>query len=276
MRTIPRLAASIGFLLCSGPLAQAQESGQPYALQKDSEFEYGCFGPCACPILVQSGMDGGFLLTPRGPDGLFFDYDVLDVRWVIPSQGDSLPVTGYGTYRVGGEFANQEQLILNLSIGNGAPRIYDSGVVTKANQFPTIDLDIASGGFSCFDTVFAVHADPQDVAGTGTPPAPKFGIVAVQPNPIVSGAAVEFVTAQRGTAEVALFDSRGRRVATLLAPTVMDAGPHRVSWNGSTETTTPVPPGVYWMELRAPARRSTSRVVVLQAGSRPASSFASP
>jgi len=276
MRTTPLLAAGIGFLLGVSAPAHAQDSGQPYALQKDSEFEYGCFGPCACPILVQNGLNGGFLLSPRGPDGLFFDYDVLDVRWVIPSPGDSLPVTGYGTYRVGGEFANQEQLTLNLSIGGGAPRIYDSGVVTKANEFPTIDLDVAAKGFTCFDTVFAVRADPQGVAGTGASPAPKFGIVAVQPNPILAGCAVEFVTAERGPAELALFDSRGRRVATLLASSVMEPGPHRVTWSGSADASTPIPPGVYWMELRAPSRRSTSRVIVLKAGSKPASSFSSP
>lgn len=267
MRTLHLIAASLGFLFCTNALVQADDSGQPYALQKSSEFEYGCFGPCLCPILAQDGLNGGFVLRPRGPDGLFFDYDVLDVRWVIPSQGDSLPVTGYGTYRIGGEFANQEQLTLTLAIANGVPRVYDSGVVAKANEFPVIDLDIASSGFSCFDTVFAVRADPQAVAGTPGASAATFGITAVQPNPVLSGAAVEFVTARRGPAELALFDSRGRRLATLLESATMDAGPHRVSWNGSGEGTAPLPPGVYWLELRAPPRRSVSRVVKLAIGS---------
>jgi hypothetical protein len=276
MRTVPLLAAVVGILLGSSAPARAQDSGQPYALQKDSEFDYGCFGPCACPVLVRNGVSGGFLLRPRGPDGLFFDYDVLDVRWMIPGQPDSLPVTGYGTYRVGGEFANQEQLTLNLAIGDGAPRIYDSGVVAKANEFPTIDLEIAASGFSCFDTVFVVRADPRAVAGAGSPAAWKFGIVAVRPNPIVAGAAVEFVTAERAAVDLVLFDSRGRRVATFLATTVMDAGPHHVSWSGSGDTSAPIPPGVYWLELRAPPRRSTSRVTLLSAGSKPRSSFSSP
>jgi hypothetical protein len=277
MRIAPLLTAGVGFLLCMGAPARAQDSGQPYVLQKDSEFEYGCFGPCACPILVQSGMNGGFVLSPRGPDGLFFDYDVLDVRWVVPSQGDSLPVTGYGTYRIGGEFANQEQLTLILTIGNGAPRIYDSGVVAKANQFPTIDLDIASSGFSCFDTVFAVHADPQGVLGTpGGPGATKFGIVAVRPNPILSDAAVDFVTDRGGPVELALIDSKGRKVRVLLESTRMDAGPHHVTWSGSGEGSAPIPPGVYWLELRAPNHRSVSRVVLLSAGSSARAPISSP
>ena len=195
---------------------------------------------------------------------LFYDYDVLDVRWLIPGPGDSLDVTGYGTYRVGGEFANQEQLTLNLAIAGGAPRTYDSGIVTKANEFPVIDLDIASSGFSCFDTVFAVHASPQGVTGTPGGPALGFGIVSVQPNPTLSGAAVQFVTTEKGPVDLVLLDSRGRRVAVLLASTTMDAGPHRVSWNGSTAANTPLPPGVYWFELRAASRRSVSRVIKLK------------
>lgn len=276
MRTILLLATGLGFLLSTSLLARADDSGQPYALQKDSEFEYGCFGPCACPILVQNGVNGSFVLSPRGPDGLFFDYDVLDVGWVIPSQGDSLPVTGYGTYRIGGEFANQEQLTLNLAIGNGVPRIYDSGVVAKANQFPSIDLDIASSGFSCFDTVFAVRADPQGVTATPTTSAPAFGIVAVEPNPVLSGAAVEFVTARRGPVWLAVVDAKGRRLATLLESAMMDPGPHRVLWSGSAGGSMPLPPGVYWLELRAPPRRSVSRIVKLAIGSSARAPFSSP
>jgi hypothetical protein len=275
MRSPTLLAAcALGWFALFSP-ARADQA-QPYALQKDSEFEYGCFGPCLCPVLVQNGLSGGFLLAPRGPDGLFFDYDVLDVQWVIPSLGDSLPVTGSGTYRIGGEFANQEQLTLNLAIGGGAPRIYDSGLVAKVNEFPVIDLDIAARGFSCFDTVFAVRADPQGVAGTpGTGPS-GFGITAVQPNPVISGATVRFVIAERGPVELALFDPRGRRVAVLLESTVMDAGPHRASWNGLGDGGTPLPPGVYWMELRAAQRRSVSRIIKLAAGSSARAPFSSP
>jgi len=256
------LACAVGFL------AQADaDSSQVYSLEKDSEFEYGCFGPCACPILVQSGVDGGFLLSPRGPDGLFFDYDVLDVRWFIPQNGDSIPVTGYGTYRIGGEFANQEQLTLDLAIGGGAPRIYDSGIVTKVNQFPVIDLDVASSGFSCFDTVFAVHASPRGVTGAPGAGAYGLGIVAVRPNPTPGGTTIEFVTPAAGLVSLTLLDARGRNTAVVLETSWMEAGPHRVWWQGAGARGTRLPPGLYLIELRLGHARSLSRLIVLSTGS---------
>ena len=89
MRNPPFLFAALVAALCLAPAARAGDA-RSSGLEKDSAFEYGCFGPCACPILVQSGLAGGFALNLRGFDGLFYVYDVLDVHWAIPTSGDSL------------------------------------------------------------------------------------------------------------------------------------------------------------------------------------------
>lgn len=273
MRT-PLLLVSCASVLFAAS-SQAADT-QPYALEKDSAFEYGCFGPCACPVLVQDGLGGAFLLQPRGPDGLFYVYDVLDVRWLVPSDGDSIPVTGYGTYRIGGEVANQEQLTLNLSIAGGAPRIYDSGLVAKANEFPGIDLDVKANSSTCFDTVFAVHAAPTSVTGIPGSSVARFGIAAVTPNPTRFGASVAFVLDEDGPARVTVWDARGRRTTVLLDASRMDAGPHTLIWNGVGENGAPTPPGVYLIELTAGQRRAVSRVIKLSPGGPARVPFGSP
>jgi len=247
------------------PAARAADA-QPYALEKDSAFEYGCFGPCACPVLVHDGLGGGFTLRPRGPDGLFYVYDVLDVRWLVPSDGDSIPVTGYGTYRIGGEVANQEQLTLNLSIAGAPGRIYDSGLVAKANEFPGIDLDVAANGSTCFDTVFAVHAAPASVTAAPETPVTRFGIAAVAPNPTSHGSVVTFVLDEAGPVRIVVRDVRGRLAAVLLESSRVAAGPHTVTWNGVGERGAPTPPGVYLIELTAGSQRAVSRVIKLSPG----------
>ena len=262
---VPNLVLAIGVLALLAPASHAADA-QPYALEKDSAFEYGCFGPCACPVLVHDGLGGGFTLRPRGPDGLFYVYDVLDVRWLVPSDGDSIPVTGYGTYRIGGEVANQEQLTLNLSIAGAPGRIYDSGLVAKANEFPGIDLDVAANSSTCFDTVFAVHAAPTSVTGAPNSPVIRFGIAAVAPNPTRDVSLVTFVLDQTGPVRVVLRDVRGRRAAVLLESSRLEAGPHTVTWNGVGERGAPTPPGVYLIELTSGSHRAVSRVIKLGPG----------
>src|SRR5258706_5754529 len=97
--------------------ALAQNSGpRPsfYTLRHDSLYENGCFGPCACPVLVQGPVEGRFRLRFEGSNGLFDNYSVDQLRWIVheSSQDVTVTVTGTGTYRIGGEVARQHQLSL--------------------------------------------------------------------------------------------------------------------------------------------------------------------
>jgi len=83
MRCFRALAfiAVVGSLAAAAPVhAQGNPDPIPYALTSPpSDFEWGCFGPCACPIVYQSPMAGGFVLRPSHVDPLYTYYDVLDV-----------------------------------------------------------------------------------------------------------------------------------------------------------------------------------------------------
>ena len=138
-----------------------------YRLLPTTTYQHGCFGPCACPILESGGVRGTFRLTPAGSDPLFDYYAVTDVNWRVPQGASDLRVTGSGTYRIGGEFARQHQLSLDLKVDDRPVEHYDSGLVAGGGSFPAIDIEISVHGRYCLDTVFDIHAKPLMRIGVG-------------------------------------------------------------------------------------------------------------
>jgi hypothetical protein len=130
-----------------------------YRLDEGSAYTSGCFGPCVCPA-ISAAMRGTFLLTPAGSDPLFTTYQVTEVRWSVALGEPDLHITGSGTYRIGGEFALQQQLSLDLLVGDQPARHFDSGLVTGSAPFPGISVTLSLNGEACFDTVLAVNAAP--------------------------------------------------------------------------------------------------------------------
>jgi hypothetical protein len=153
----------IGFTLALGLTAQARAAATPtvYRLEPGSTFQQGCFPPCLCPILQTVDLRGTFNLTPAGFDGLFSAYDVTDVNWIVSLGDSALRITGAGTYRVGGEFARQHRLELDLKVGEDPAQHFDSGLVPGGSGFPRIQITISMNGQYCHDRVFVVNAAPQ-------------------------------------------------------------------------------------------------------------------
>ncbi len=122
------------------------QTGTLYRLNQDSTFQQGCFAPCLCPIMVAVPVKGTFVLTPTGFDGLFNTYAVTDVNWLVSIGGTETTVTGSGTYKIGGEFALQQQLTLDLQVGADKVQHFDSGLVTGPAPFPDIKVTISVNG----------------------------------------------------------------------------------------------------------------------------------
>ncbi|HEV8336561.1 MAG TPA: hypothetical protein VGR67_09110 [Candidatus Polarisedimenticolia bacterium] len=131
-----------------------------YRLGKTGTFQRGCFPPCLCPVMESGSERGTFALTFSGSDGLFNTYRVSEVNWTVSLPGGEVRVTGSGTYRVGGEFAVQHQLELDLKVGDNPVEHFDSGLVAGGGGFPRIDITISVHGQVCFDTVIHVDASP--------------------------------------------------------------------------------------------------------------------
>lgn len=72
--------------------------------------------------------------------------------------------------------------------------------------------------------------------------------LAATPNPAVGGSEVRFVLERDESVRLALFDSAGRRVRSLVDGT-LQAGLHRIPWDGRGEAGAPVGAGVYFVRL---------------------------
>jgi len=138
------------------PLGQIQ----PYRLLAESTFQRGCFEACDCAVGPLDPIVGMFALVPLDTTPLFSEFAVINVRWLALDPSDRIPVRGFGTYKVGGEFAVQHQLKLLLKVDGEDSALFDSGLVPGGGDFPGIDIRISVSGAVCFDTVINLHAAP--------------------------------------------------------------------------------------------------------------------
>jgi hypothetical protein len=251
---LPILASAVAVALLASAVPAA---AVPYELAKGSTFEYGCFAPCECPILLAGDVSGSFALDHLYDDPLYAHYAVTDVAWKIPLGDRTIRVSGSGEYRIGGEFALTHQLILDLKVDGNPPQHFDSGMKVGGIEFPDIDIAVAVHGFYCYDTSFTIRAVP---ATADVPNLPAAGIRAVRPNPFRDLTVVDFALAAPGRADLGVYDPQGRRVRVLVSGT-LDAGPHRATWDGTADDGTKVPAGLYFLRLDAGGLSETARVV---------------
>jgi len=135
-------------------------AGGIYRLDKGATFQRGCFDPCLCPISQEAAVRGTFRLTPVGYDGSFRVFEVTDVNWTVSFGDPELRITGSGKYRVGGEFALQQELSLDLQVGEDPPQHFESGLVEVGTRFPSLSVTLSVNKMYCFDTVIQVEASP--------------------------------------------------------------------------------------------------------------------
>ncbi len=137
----------------------------PYRTERDSTFTRGCVGLCDCLQGEPLPLGGSFQLVPLERNPLFSEYAVVNVRWAVEGAGglaaDDLPIRGFGTYWVGGEFAVRQRMRLDLAVGGEPFAPYDSGLVSGGAAFPRIGIAVSNGDPLCFLTVIDLDARPQ-------------------------------------------------------------------------------------------------------------------
>jgi hypothetical protein len=244
--------ASLAGLLLAAPVARAQVADPVlYSVESPpSDFEYGCFGPCACPILIRGPLTGTFSLRQSHIGPLYTDYDVLNVVWKVPGTTDAIKITGSGTYRRGGEAANMDQLVLDLSFDGGPAQHFDSGLVPTTAAFPAIDKRISLHSEYCHDSVLVVVAKPGGTASAGLELAAPS--LVMTPNPFDASTAIGFTLSRDAVIDLAVFDVVGRRVRAVLAGVAMPRGTHVSVWDGRWNDGTNAAPGLYLVRLQSP------------------------
>jgi len=88
-------------------------------------------------------------------------------------------------------------------------------------------------------------------------------LFAPRPNPARDGSELEYVLPTDGTAEVAVFDLSGRRVAEL-ASGWQAAGRHLVQWNAKDASGARVSSGIYLVQLSAGGTRATRKLTITE------------
>jgi len=270
MRTLPAslaLAAGAALILGSAPVAQAQVLDPiQYQLDPGSLLEYGCFGPCACPVVFSGALQGTFTFYRTDVGPVYTTYSLLNINWTYSIAGAPsaalVHVTGHGTYQYGGEFALMQRMTLSLSFDGGPEQLFDSGLVPPVLSFPSISIDVHSSPAACKDTLIRVLAGPPgtaSIAGYAPPPLLRLA----HANPSGGEIELEFAPAATGAARVEVFDVRGRLVATLLDD-VLDAGRYGLRWNGRNLAGQDAGAGVFWIRARAGLQTDRLRVVRLK------------
>jgi hypothetical protein len=262
VRTLSSMSLAVSVLAFTAAPAGAQSTTDPvrYGLASPpSQFEVGCFGPCACPVLIRSPLSGSFVLRRSHVDPLYTYYDVLDVRWrVSDSTQPVATITGSGTYRLGGEVALMEELTLDLSFDGGPVQRFTSGLRPPGAPFPEIATRISLHDEFCLDSVLAVDAKPLGVAGVDGGGLPS---LTVGPNPFTSTTEISFALTRDGVVEMGVFDLTGRRVSSIVGRQWLASGTHHRSWDGRRDGHAVAPPGVYMVRMDTPAG-STQRTLV--------------
>lgn len=254
-------------ILASGVPSAGAQTGtskvMTYKLEPDARFETGCFAMCDCAIVTHP-LKGTFLLQHDHFDPLFDYYTVSDVRWVVSDANTYLTLTGSGVYKIGGEFAIQHQLILDLSQDGEPARHFDSGLVLGGGEFPNIVIDVSlHQNSACVDTL--LHVDATDPVATAVETGPG-GVsapwVKVAPNPFRGATQFRLAVARAAAAQVVICDVRGRAVRHLRTGW-LSTGVHPLAWDGLRDQGSPAPAGVYFLVARVGAERTTTRIVKL-------------
>lgn len=255
----------VAFTAVGNPNAAAQTASSDvltYKLEKTSRFETGCFSMCECPIVTHP-IQGTFHLRQTGFDPLFTYYEISDVSWVVSNPNTYLTLRGSGTYRVGGEFALQHQLTLDLSIEGEPSRHFDSGLLLGGGEFPRILIDVSlHQDTACVDTV--IHVDATDPVATSVDAGSTLSTpwLRVGPNPFRGQTGFHLAVPHAASVEAIIYDARGRAVRHLRR-SWLTPGVHQLGWDGLRDQGSPCPAGVYFLKARIGAERMTRRIVKL-------------
>ncbi len=109
-------------------------------------------------------------------------------------------------------------------------------------------------------------AVPAQTLGVGTPRADlRTALAPARPNPFAAGTAITFTLSGRaaGAARLEIFDTAGRRVATLLDGAARP-GSHTAVWSGRADGGAVVGGGVYFARLTTPDGALSRKLVLLR------------
>ena len=95
-------------------------------------------------------------------------------------------------------------------------------------------------------------------------PAPTERALTAYPNPFNPRTEILFELREAGPVILSLYDSSGRRARTLIAGEPLEAGTHRLSWDGLDDRGRNLPSGVYLLHLESVSNTGQDKLVLLR------------
>jgi len=139
-----------------------------------------------------------------------------------------------------------------------------SGLVLGKKYYAILRIADQAGNWSGFSNVALIDLT-KSVTGVETVEAgaPKLVVGAPYPSPTSRGAQIALTMARSGPVAAGVFDARGRLVRTLESGT-LEAGPHTLRWDGSSESGQQAAAGVYWIQVAAQGIKKSVKLVVIR------------
>jgi len=156
-----RCPTSISLLALLSTLGTKGLAGEALTIEltltPDTVYTSGCVEPCLCPVQIFPAVSGTLTFRLSDSNLLFSTYGV-EADLTVP--GDPpLSLKGAGMYKVGGEFAIVQEMVLDLSTNGGPAERFQSGSVPEGGHFPqALEISILAQQGVCFATGLAVSA----------------------------------------------------------------------------------------------------------------------
>ncbi len=151
----------------------------------------------------------------------------------------------------------------NIAFGNAAPTLDRAMAYTSSGFVGQGFVDDVRVRSWCGDEPAVTLGAPELNPLSTVPGAATARLHQNVPNPLNPSTRIDYEVAEACRVEIAVFDARGRRVATLV-DRHQEAGPGSVVWDGRDATGQAVATGVYFYRLSAGAHREARSMVLMR------------
>jgi hypothetical protein len=248
-----------------GVIWSLQDTGWPYSLAVTDVNGDGKVDIAA----TFTGDTGGqiYLLYGNGSNGVssYLTYGGLDEsHWMAfgDLDGDPWPDLVVASYNgLGACFGNRSGSLSAVQfLPSGSTP--EGVAIADLNRDGKNDIAFCDGPNGTVSLLINNKSNITAVAEGKTPKA-RPTLAQNTPNPFNPRTSIKFTVAEAGPVRLAVYDVQGRRVASLVDRT-LDAGAHRIDWDGRVGSGGYASSGVYFYRLEAGGHATSRRMVLLK------------
>jgi len=187
---------------------------------------------------VRETPDGNYVVVGQTQGGVHGHVDIYVVK--LDAFGDTLWTGMYGTAQI--DYGYDLRITSDgglIIVGYGRDPVYHSYDVYLVRTGPDASVD------------------PRE-------PGSDLRVVKASPNPFSTSVRISYILSAPARVSADVFDIRGRRVSGLLGGASQGAGCRSLTWDGTDSNGTRMPPGIYFLRLRAGSTSAVEKIVLVE------------